>query len=70
MYYVIASTLAVLVFILFIKALGSVLKGIITTTFVIAVIAFIYVMFRSISKPVELFGLYRVDNFEITKLEE
>ena len=70
MYYVIASTLALLVFILFIKALGSVIKGILTTTFVIAVIAFIYVMFSSISKPVELFGLYRVDNFEITKLEE
>jgi hypothetical protein len=69
MYYVLAATVALLVFVLFIKALGSVIKGILTTTFVIVVVVFIYVMLKSISSPVNLFGIYQVDNFEITKLE-
>lgn len=69
MYYIIIGVIAVLIFILFMKALGSVIKGIITTTFVIAVIAFVIFMAKSLGEPVDIFGMYRIDKMEITKYE-
>jgi len=69
MYYILISVFALLIFILFIKALGSIVKGIITTAFVVAVIAFIVIMGKSMSKPMDIFGMYRVDKMQITKYE-
>ena len=70
MYYILIAIVALLVFVLFIKALGSVLKGIITTLFVVVVIAFIILMSKSMSGPVDIFGMYKIDNMHITKYEE
>ncbi len=70
MYYILASVLALLIFILFIKALGTVLKGIITSIFVIIVIASAVIMFKSLKAPVDIFGVYRVEKFEVTKFGE
>ncbi|HQG58254.1 MAG TPA: hypothetical protein PLM44_00240 [bacterium] len=64
------AIVALMVFVLFIKALGSVLKGIITTLFVVVVIAFIILMSKSMSGPVDIFGMYKIDNMHITKYEE
>lgn len=69
MYYILVGVLALLIFILFIKALGSVIKGVITTAFVVAVIAFIVIMGKSISEPIDIFGMYRIDNMQITKFD-
>ncbi|HOD01560.1 MAG TPA: hypothetical protein PKH50_02470 [bacterium] len=69
MYYVLVAILALLIFVLFMKALGSVLKGIITTVFVLIVIAFVVLMSKSISGPVDVLGMYRIDNMRITKFE-
>lgn len=70
MYYILMAIVALMVFVLFIKALGSVLKGIITTLFVVVVIAFIISMSKSMSGPVDIFGMYKIDNMHITKYEE
>ena len=70
MYYILIAILALLVFVLFIKALGSVLKGIITTLFVVVFIAFIILMSKSMSGSVDIFGMYKIDNMHITKYEE
>ncbi|MBW6441434.1 hypothetical protein K0B04_00805 [Patescibacteria group bacterium] len=67
MYYILAATFALLIFVLFIKALGAVLRGILTTVFLIIIVVSVIIMFKSLNEPVELFGLYRVENFEITK---
>jgi len=69
MYYILVGVLALLIFILFIKALGSIVKGVITTAFVVAVIAFIVIMGKSISEPIDIFGMYRIDNMQITKFD-
>jgi len=49
------------------KALGSVIKGIITTAFVVAVFGFIIIMAKSLGGPIEIFGMYKIDNMQITK---
>ena len=70
MYYILAATLLLLIFVLFIKALGTVLKGIITSLFVLIIVVSLVIMFKSLSQPVDLFGLYRVEKFEVTKFKE
>ncbi len=70
MYYILAATVALLIFVLFIKALGIVLKGILTTIFVLIITGSVIIMVKSLSAPVDLFGLYRVDKFEVTKFQE
>jgi len=70
MYYILASVLALLIFVLFMKALGAVLKGVVTITFVVAVVLTIIVFFRSLSAPVDIFGLYKVDKFVVTKVNQ
>jgi hypothetical protein len=67
MYYVLAATIALLIFILFIKALGVVVKGILTTIFVLIIFVSLFVMYKSTQGPVDLFGVYRVDKFEVTR---
>ena len=70
MYYILMAIVALMIFVLFIKALGSVLKGIITTLFVVVFIAFIILMSKPVSGPVDIFGMYKIDNMHITKYEE
>lgn len=67
MYYIIVAVISLLIFILFMKALGSVIKGIITTAFVIAVFGFIIIMAKSLGEPIEIFGMYKIDKMQITK---
>ena len=69
MYYILASVIGLLIFILFVKALGTVVKGIVTSVFVIIVILSAIVFFKSLSKPVYVFGMYKVDNFVVTKIK-
>ncbi|MFZ2663776.1 MAG: hypothetical protein WAX66_00190 [Patescibacteria group bacterium] len=69
MYYVLVTILGLLIFVLFLKALGSVIKGILTTLFVFAGIFAIIVMVKSLSNPVSVLGMYKVDNLVITKVK-
>ena len=69
MYYILVGVLVLLTFILFMKALGSVLKSVITTTFFLVVSAFIILMLKSLGQPVDVFGMYKIDKFVITKYE-
>jgi hypothetical protein len=68
MYYILVAVLALLIFLLFVKALGAVLKGIVTVVFLVAVILAAVVFFKSLSEPVDIFGLYKVDKFIVTKV--
>ena len=70
MYYLLAAVLGLLIFLLFIKALGAVLKGVITFVFVIAVMGSIVIFLQSLREPVSLFGLYKVDKFVVTKISQ
>ena len=67
MYYILIVSIALLIFVLFIKALGAVIKGILTTLFVLLVIASIFIMYKSLQGPVDIFGIYKVEQFEIAK---
>lgn len=69
MYYILASVIGLLIFVLFVKALGAVIKGIVTSLFVIIVILGAIVFFKSLSAPVYVFGIYKVDNFVVTKIK-
>lgn len=61
--------MVLLTFVLFMKALGSVLKSVITTTFFLVVSTFIILMLKSLGQPVDIFGMYKIDRFVITKYE-
>jgi hypothetical protein len=69
MYYILVGVLVLLTFVLFMKALGSVLKSVITTTFFLVVSTFIILMLKSLGQPVDIFGMYKIDRFVITKYE-
>ena len=69
MYYILVAILGLLIFVLFLKALGAVIKSILTTVFVFAGIAVIITMVRSLNGPVTFLGRYSVDNLVITKIK-
>ena len=68
MYYILVFILAVVLFLLFLKALGAVIKSLVTTLFVIVVIAGAIIMYRSIKGPVILLGRYKVEKFVVTRI--
>jgi Flp pilus assembly protein protease CpaA len=70
MYYIFVAIIALVVFILFLKALGAVVKSIVVTLFVIVVLIVGYLMFRSLSNPVILFSTYKIDKFAVTKVSK
>lgn len=69
MYYILVAILGLLIFVLFLKALGAVVKGLLTTLFVFAGISAIIIMIKSLRNPVYVFGRYKVDNLVITKIK-
>ena len=68
MYYILMAILGFLIFVLFLKALGAVVKSIITTLFVLACISVGIIMFKSLRNPVYVLGRYKVDRFVVTKI--
>jgi len=68
MYYILVFILAVVLFLLFLKALGAVIKSLVTTLFVIVVIAGVIIMYKSIKAPVILLGRYKVEKFVVTRI--
>jgi hypothetical protein len=50
------------------KILGSLLKGCLTALFIVFIAYSIYIMVNSTKQPMNIFGLYEVDNFVIRKL--
>ena len=68
MYYILVGIIAFVLFILFLKALGAVVKSLVTTLFVIVVIAGAIIMYRSIKGPVTILGRYKVEKFVVTRI--
>ena len=68
MYYILVLVLAIVLFVLFLKALGAVIKGLVTTLFVMVVVVGAIIMYRSIKAPVILLGRYKVEKFVVTRI--
>ena len=68
MYYILVAVLSFVLFILFLKALGAVIKSLITTLFVIFVLSTAWMMYKSIKAPVYILGRYKIDKFVVTRI--
>lgn len=68
MYYLLLLLLFIILYYVFMKVLGSLVKGCLTAFFVVFVAYAVVVMIKSTKEPVDVFGLYQVDNFTIRKL--
>lgn len=68
MYYIFVAIIGIVLFILFLKALGAVVKSILSTIFVLIVVVGGYLMYKSLKTPVTIFGRYRIDKFVVSKV--
>jgi len=68
MYYLLLLLLFITVYYVFMKILGSLLKGCLTAVLFVFVAYVISVMVKSTKQPVNVFGIYQVDNFNVRKL--
>jgi hypothetical protein len=68
MYYIFVAIIAFVLFILFLKAVGAVVKSIVTVLFVITFIIAGWLMYKSLSNPVTIFGRYKIDKFVVTRI--
>lgn len=69
MYYILVGIIAFVLFVLFLKALGAVVKSLVTTLFVIIVVVSAIIMYKSTKGPVTMLGRYQVEKFVITRIE-
>ncbi|KKS30898.1 MAG: hypothetical protein UV03_C0018G0003 [candidate division WWE3 bacterium GW2011_GWE1_42_16] len=70
MYYVLMTLLILVVFIVATRILSSMLKGCFVAVGLLLIVITIFLLYKSTVEPIELFGIYRIDNFQITKLEK
>jgi uncharacterized membrane protein len=68
MYYVLALLLLIVIYYLFVKVLSSLAKGCISGVLFAIGVAIVLVFVRSRNAPIDVFGLYRIDNFEVKKI--
>ncbi len=69
MYYLLALLLFILLYYIFVKLLSSIVKGCLVAFLVFLLTVIIVNMIRSTVAPVNILGLYRIDNFEIERLD-
>ncbi len=69
MYYLLALLLFILLYYIFVKLLSSIVKGCLVAFLVFLLTVIIVNMIRSTVVPVNILGLYRIDNFEIERLD-
>ena len=67
MYYVLLLLLFGLLYYVFTKILSSVLKGCMVSLFIFVVVLAAIILYKSTKEPVNILGLYVVENFEVTK---
>ncbi|MFA6982233.1 MAG: hypothetical protein WC243_04415 [Patescibacteria group bacterium] len=68
MYYILALLLLIVIYYLFVKVLSSLAKGCITVVLFGIAASIVVVFVRSRKAPVNIFGYYVIDNFEVRKL--
>jgi len=68
MYYLLLILLLSLLLYVITKVASALLKGCLSVVFSVLVVYFIFLLFKSIKAPVNLFNLYRIDNFKIEKV--
>lgn len=68
MYYLLSLLLFGIVYYVFVKVLGSIVKGCFTALLVVLIAYLAIVMLKSTKQPVRILDLYEVDNFNIRKL--
>ncbi|OGC59741.1 hypothetical protein A2380_03130 [candidate division WWE3 bacterium RIFOXYB1_FULL_43_24] len=64
------TLLILVVFIVATRILSSMLKGCFVAVGLLLIVITIFLLYKSTVEPIELFGIYRIDNFQITKLEK
>ncbi|HBT66239.1 TPA: hypothetical protein DEA81_00745, partial [candidate division WWE3 bacterium] len=69
MYYVVLTLLILVVFVVAARILSSVVKGCFLAVGLFLIVITIFLLYKSTVEPIEVFGIYRIDNFRITKLE-
>ncbi|HBY09815.1 hypothetical protein A2473_02815 [candidate division WWE3 bacterium RIFOXYC2_FULL_42_13] len=70
MYYVILALLILVVFIVATRILSSLIKGCFVAVSLFLIVITIFLLYKSTVEPIEVFGIYRIDSFRITKLEK
>ena len=70
MYYLLALLLFIISYYVFVKLLSSVLKGCMFAILVLILFVLITAFLRSAKDPVYIFDMYKIDNFEIMKIEK
>ena len=70
MYYVILALLILVVFVVATRILSSLIKGCFVAVSLFLIVITIFLLYKSTVEPVKVFGIYRIDNFRITKLEK
>ncbi|MFC1622170.1 hypothetical protein ACFL13_02190 [Patescibacteria group bacterium] len=51
------------------KLLSSIVKGCLVALLIAILVIIISIFVKSTKEPVEIFGVYRINNFEITRLQ-
>ncbi len=68
MYYLIIAAITLVVFVVTARILSSLVKGCFVALGVFLIVITAFLVYKSSGEPIELFGIYRLHNFEITKL--
>lgn len=69
MYYLLAAVFLIIVYLALTKILSSLIRGLLISLGLVGGIVAIYLMIKSTKEPVNVFGRYIIDNFEIIKVD-
>ena len=69
MYYLLVLLLLAMLAYAITHVVSSLVKGLLSLFFVVVIVYMAVILVRSTKAPVDLFGMYRVDNFEIEKIK-
>lgn len=67
MYYALLLIALVLIFSLVVRVVSSVIKSLLIVLALTILGGIVYVFVSSTSSPIDIFGIYTVDNFKVTK---
>ncbi len=68
MYYLLMTALILVVFIVVTRILSSLVKGCLVSVLVFLIVITAFLLYKSTVEPIEVFGIYKIHNLEITKL--
>lgn len=70
MYYVLMALLILVVFVVAARILSSLVKGCFVAVSLFLIVITIFLLYKSTVEPIEVFGIFKIDNLKITKLEK